>query len=495
MTDFRSLLRRDYPLPLVAAVLTVLNALLFHGPFFSYLTDHVQSSANGVLIWVSWLLILLAVNYLGFVLTLFLGRTVGKILIGISMVINAGCLYFIHTYDVMLDDTMMGNVFNTQYSEASSFASWSMLAYLLTLGLLPALLLGWVKIRYGNWKNFALSVGASLGGTVLITFANMPNWTWVDKNSTVMGSLLLPWSYIVNAVRYQIHEYDAHREEILLPDAVWVDNGRRAAVLIIGESARRDHFSLYGYPQNTNPLLNATERITCYEAESAATYTTAGVKAILDSQESNERYEILPNYLHRMGVDVTWRTSNWGESPLHIDQVEHRSDLQRRYGEDCPYDELLTRGLDSLIARSPSDKVLVVLHTSTSHGPSYYSKYPERFETFTPVCRSVEMGECSHEELIHAYDNTIVYTDYLVHEVIRQLEGLEGWTSTVFFVSDHGESLGEGNLYMHGVPRSIAPREQYEIPFIVWVSDAAAPAASRRGPTPRIPQPDAVSGP
>ena len=132
---------RQQDLPLVAAVLTVLNALLFHGPFFSYLTDHVQSSANGVLIWVSWLLILLAVNYLGFVLTLFLGRTVGKILIGISMVINAGCLYFIHTYDVMLDDTMMGNVFNTQYSEASSFASWSMLAYLLTLGLLPALLL------------------------------------------------------------------------------------------------------------------------------------------------------------------------------------------------------------------------------------------------------------------------------------------------------------------------------------------------------------------
>lgn len=111
------------------------------------------------------------------------------------------------------------------------------------------------------------------------------------------------------------------------------------------------------------------------------------------------------------------------------------------------------------------------MHTSTSHGPAYSKKYPSRFETFKPVCNSVELGKCSQEELINAYDNTIVYTDYILYSIIEDLKQLKEYKSTMIFVSDHGESLGEKNLYMHGVPISFAPKEQYEIPFIVWVSD------------------------
>ena len=116
-------------------------------------------------------------------------------------------------------------------------------------------------------------------------------------------------------------------------------------------------------------------------------------------------------------------------------------------------------------------KTLIVLSTSTSHGPSYNKRYPAEFEVFKPVCTSVEMANCTHDELINAYDNTIVYTDYLLHSIIETLKGMEDYESSMIFVSDHGESLGEKNLYMHGVPMSIAPREQFEIPFIVWVSE------------------------
>jgi lipid A ethanolaminephosphotransferase len=114
-----------------------------------------------------------------------------------------------------------------------------------------------------------------------------------------------------------------------------------------------------------------------------------------------------------------------------------------------------------------------VLHTSTSHGPQYSKKYPPKFEVFKPVCNSVELSNCSHKELINAYDNTIVYTDYLLHRVIEDLSSLKEYKSAMIFVSDHGESLGEKNLYMHGVPKSIAPKEQYEIPFIVWLSEGS----------------------
>jgi lipid A ethanolaminephosphotransferase len=120
------------------------------------------------------------------------------------------------------------------------------------------------------------------------------------------------------------------------------------------------------------------------------------------------------------------------------------------------------------------------LHTSTSHGPTYSKKYPPQFETFKPVCNSVELGKCSQTELINAYDNTIIYTDYILSQVIENLKQLKGFNSAMIFVSDHGESLGENNLYMHGIPISIAPKEQYEIPFIVWVSDGSKQLKSNK---------------
>ena len=113
------------------------------------------------------------------------------------------------------------------------------------------------------------------------------------------------------------------------------------------------------------------------------------------------------------------------------------------------------------------------MHTSTSHGPLYSKKYPPQFEIFKPVCNTVDLSKCSQNELINAYDNTIVYTDYILSKVIQELKTLKEYKSTMMFISDHGESLAEKNLYMHGIPLSIAPKEQYEIPFIVWVSEGS----------------------
>ena len=124
--------------------------------------------------------------------------------------------------------------------------------------------------------------------------------------------------------------------------------------------------------------------------------------------------------------------------------------------------------LKEQILSSKKNKILIVLHLGTSHGPNYNLKYPSQFEIFKPVCTSVELSKCSSEELINAYDNTIIYTDYILHKVIENLKSLKDYQKTMLFVSDHGESLGEKNLYMHGLPMSIAPKEQFEIPFIVW---------------------------
>jgi lipid A ethanolaminephosphotransferase len=119
---------------------------------------------------------------------------------------------------------------------------------------------------------------------------------------------------------------------------------------------------------------------------------------------------------------------------------------------------------------SKKQKILVVLHTKGSHGPSYNTQYPPKFEKYTPVCKSVELSKCSNEELINAYDNTIFYTDYFINKTINILKNLKNIPSMLIYASDHGESLGEYGLYLHGTPYSIAPDYQTKIPFMIWLS-------------------------
>jgi lipid A ethanolaminephosphotransferase len=284
----------------------------------------------------------------------------------------------------------------------------------------------------------------------------------------------MPWSYTVNISLFYIHDFKKNQKEIILPNATIKDNQKSVVVLVIGESARSQNFSLYGYNKNTNPLLSKIPNVFHLNATSCATYTTAGVKGIVSHSDSGDLYEILPNYLFRNNVEVVWRTNNWGEPPIHIKNFQDREFLSKNcQGEGCNYDEVLLSGLKEQIQSSTKNKVLIVLHTSTSHGPSYSKKYPPQFEKFKPVCNSVELGKCSQKELINAYDNTIVYTDYILSKIITDLKELKDYKSSMIFVSDHGESLGEKNLYMHGLPLSIAPKEQYEIPFIVWTSEGS----------------------
>jgi len=309
---------------------------------------------------------------------------------------------------------------------------------------------------------------------VLILLANASNVLWIDKNSKVLGGLAMPWSYAVNTPLYYKHQAEKNKKEILLPDATKINNEKSVVVLVIGESARSQNFSLYGYNKETNPLLSKLDNVYSFQATSCATYTTAGVKCILEHENTNDLYEILPNYLNRNDVDVIWRTTNWGEPPVHIQKYQKRDDLKTNcVGIGCDFDEVLLNNLKEEILKSTKNKILVVLHTSTSHGPTYSKKYPPQFEVFKPVCNSVELANCTQQELINAYDNTIVYTDYILANVIENLKQLTDYKTTMIYVSDHGESLGEKNLYMHGVPMSLAPKEQYEIPFIVWVSEGS----------------------
>ncbi len=456
----------------LSLLISLVNLILYHYPFYKFVCGHFDiRSSNGIMLLISLTTVAIIMDALFFYLILYLLRTIGKWFLALFFIINSLCIYFINAYGVIIDETMIGNILNTNYQESSSFLSLGVVLYLIFLGVVPSVLLFMVKILPAKPKRFLLQVVLTLTFLLTIIFANSSNWLWVDKNSKTLGGLVMPWSYIVNTSLFYVHKNKVNEKEILLPSATIMDSVKSVAVLVIGESARSSNFSLYGYTKDTNPLLSKIENVRHFNAQSCATYTTAGVKCILEHERSSKLYEILPNYLYRNGVEVIWRTTNWGEPPVHIKNHETRQYLKGLCtGDQCSYDEILLSGLKEEIAASKKNKILVILHTSTSHGPTYNQKYPKEFEKFSPVCQSVELANCSHQELVNAYDNTIVYTDYILAKLIGQLKELKGYKTSMIFISDHGESLGENNLYMHGIPASIAPKEQLDIPFIVWHS-------------------------
>ncbi len=469
----KRLLLRPVSLFTFSCVVSIGTLLLYNIPFFQFVISNSNERSIGVAwLTVSLAVIMLAVNFMMCCLTMFCLRTVGRILLAVLSVINATAVYFILTYNVIINATTIENVFNTRYSEASAFFSWTLWLFIFVFGVIPALFCLLQPVVISKAKKLGAYCVCSLAVILAVGLLNVSQTLFFSQHDTELGGLLQPWSYIANTYRVITFSQDKQAEEIKLPDGRITDEEKAVVVLVIGESARKANFQLYGYQRDTNPLLSQQQGLKVYQANSCATYTTAGCKAILEPKNSDDLYELLPNYAFRMGVDVSWRTSNWGEPPIHIDEYLTDSELAEKYPEaDSRYDGILFAALRQRIESSRKNKVLIILHTSTSHGPQYASKYPKKFEIYKPVAKNVEEGEKNVDMLINAYDNTIRYTDFLLDSLINTLRAMSSWKSAMIFVSDHGESLGENKMFMHGLPMKLAPKEQYEIPLLVWTSE------------------------
>ena len=453
------------------------NAILYHRLLFLFAANNLDYlSLNGVLTLSTLFVLVVFISALALSIIASVAQRLVK---PISMLIvcgNAVALYFAQTYQVVLDRTIMGNVFNTNLQEATEFFHPKLIVYLLVYAVLPCLLLSRLHIRKVKFYKRFIYVFIVLFLGSGWSFANAKTWLWIDKNASKVGGMIMPWSYIVNSIRWYRGEYVmSSRPETLLPAAHFNEPGKTIVVLVIGESARAQNFSLYGYPRLTNPLLAKAGVVVLPEATACSTYTTASLECMLSHLGSDTSlmtlYEPLPSYLHRQGVNVIWRSNNWGEPLIKTNLYQHADEIRNTcQDESCNYDELVLHNLDQYLHSSTQDKTFVVLHQHGSHGPSYFKNYPSQFAAFKPVCNSVDLQNCTNEALVNAYDNTILYTDYLLYRVIELLKTFQ-LPAVMLYVSDHGESLGEYGLYLHGAPYSIAPDVQKKIPFIVWTSD------------------------
>jgi lipid A ethanolaminephosphotransferase len=474
--------RRRWQCDTVAFLLLycLLTAVLFQRPLYALAVSRLQPFDLGAWLAISTLFVLQLVFTFGFLAVVALVST--RLLKAICILFlfgNAVALYFIDSYGVVMDKAMIANVLGTNLAEASALAHPKLLGYLLLLALVPASLIVKTRIRPDRRRVAVTLIATCILGLGWI-YANARSWLWLDRNFRELGGLMLPWAYVVNTARVQQEAHWAKGPETLLPDAHVTDPAPVVVVLVIGESARAANFSLYGYPRPTNPLLARDQVVALEHTQSCATYTTEALRCMLSHQGSHasphERFEPLPGYVQRQGVDVLWRSNNFGEPPMKVASLERAPEIAARcIGEECARvgsDEVLLQGLQERLHSPGANKRLVVLHQTGSHGPLYSAKYPARFEVFRPVCRTVDLRKCSQAELVNAYDNTIVFTDYLLDRVITMLKSLGDTEAVLVYVSDHGESLGEYGLYLHGTPYLMAPNVQKEVPLVVWTSDA-----------------------
>jgi lipid A ethanolaminephosphotransferase len=253
-------------------------------------------------------------------------------------------------------------------------------------------------------------------------------------------------------------------------------------VLIVGETVRADHLALNGYARDTTPELARLGVVSFPDVTSCGTATEVSLPCMFSAlgrgrydAEQVRREEGLLNVLARAGLRVVWRDNQSGcKGVCKGDGIEFQSvrnlHLPELCGSDGCLDEILLRDLKTTVA-SDARSQIIVMHQLGNHGPAYFSRYPERFRRFLPTCDTPELRHCTREQIINAYDNALAYTDHVVAATIEFLKAESGrYDTALLYVSDHGESLGEHGLYLHGMPYAIAPREQTHVPMLVWLS-------------------------
>jgi len=409
----------------------------------------------------------------------------------------AGGAFFMLSYGIVIDRTMMVNVLLTDAREARELLSPRLWGTLAVLGVLPALVVWRLPLRWATpgrqlLHNLALATGAV---AVVVAAAGL---FFGDLSSTMRNHTQLRFpinplnSFYALAI---VGQQPVQRSGVaVLPlgaDARLADPAADArpplVIMVLGETARADHMGLNGYERATTPRLAQQNVASLRNVWSCGTNTAASVPCMFSNlgreafEDRAANTEGLVDVLQHAGYAVLWLDNQAGGCKGVCDRVpkvDYRQ-LQAAAPDLCSddecFDEVMLRGLDERIAQLPAERrargVVVFMHQMGSHGPAYYKRTPAAFKHFTPECTTNALQQCPREQVVNAYDNTILYTDHFLGQAIDWLRTHDQTAATALvYLSDHGESLGENNLYLHGLPYRLAPDAQKRVPWITWLS-------------------------
>ncbi len=453
--------------------------------FFKHVVDVYPLSWSSAPFIVSLALVLISVTTI--VLSLVSFRYTLKSIMILILILSSFVAYFMDTYNTVIDPHMIQNILETDLSESSDLFSFTLVLYVLFIGVIPSIIVYRVKIAPMNFKSTLLEqgkvIGVSLGIVTLLLFSFSKNYTSFFREHKPLRYYANPGFYLYSVGSYiqtsLSHPYTGLQVIAADAKANSTSENRKLVILVVGEAARWDHFSLNGYSRETNPLLKKEDIVNFSQFTSCGTETAISVPCMFSSYgrtdyegEKAQHTENILDVLKRSGANILWRDNNSDSKGVaaRVTYEDYKTADKNTMCEDgeCR-DEGMLVGLQEYINAHPKGNIVIVLHQMGNHGPAYYKRYPKEFEKFTPVCKSNQLEQCTQAEITNAYDNVLLYTDYFLTKVIDVLQKNDPkFATAMFYVSDHGESLGEKGLYLHGFPYAIAPEAQKHVPAVMW---------------------------
>ncbi|WP_186474012.1 phosphoethanolamine transferase [Psychrobacter sp. KCTC 72983] len=448
-------------------------------------------SITGLLFGLMWL-----------VLQLLCYRPIAKPILIALLITAAICGYFTNAYGTVFDSNMLINSLETDQAEAMGLFAPSMVIQVLLLGVLPAFIISKIRLKRFTWQRSILQKAITLILSIAVIAACLLPFgdqyasffrqhkevrSYTNPITPIYSTIKLGENY-VNELRhpdtFTLHATDAKR---VAPTSSTTNSSTakpKLMVFVVGETARADHFGLNGYTRNTTPLLSKQSNLYSFkDAVSCGTSTAYSVPCMF-SYANQENYDIdtakynenVLDTLSKQGVNVVWRDNNSSSKGV-ADRVTFEGYKTADTNPNCDVecrDIGMLDGFDKLVKSGSSPKetpkdTLILLHQMGNHGPAYYQRYPKEFETYKPVCMTNELSKCDTQSVINGYDNAILYTDYFLNNVIDTLKTYEqDYDVVMVYMSDHGESLGENNIYLHGLPYKFAPDTQKHVPAVIW---------------------------
>ncbi|WP_174874835.1 phosphoethanolamine transferase [Vogesella oryzae] len=475
---------------------SLLFVLLFNLPFWQRMLT-IVGPVDGHGIKMLGMSFVLVTAFFNLFLLLLLWPRIGRPLLTVLFVTTAAISYFMSQYGVLIDMNMVRNAMQTDGAEVRDLITLKMVLTVLLLGGLPS---WWLWKAPLSFRPALREVGSRVLALLItagvlfgVAMAGYQDFASLFRNNRELRFALAPSNYLQATSSYfkRVNTKEPPLQQIGLDAkraAAAAGAKPKVLVLVVGETARADHFSLNGYARPTNPELAKVPGLLNYpDVWSCGTETAISVPCMFsslprdqfDAEQARHRENLL-DVLKHSGLDVSWLDNNSG-----CKEVCNRVSTQLLFGakdpkycnsEEC-FDEILLDALDGKLKGLQQDAV-IVLHQKGSHGPAYYKRYPQQFAVFQPECRTSELQKCSQQEIINGFDNTIRYTDYFLAQVIKRLQADPAVAGSMVYLSDHGESLGENNMYLHATPYIVAPDAQKHIPMVAWFSPQWLAAAN-----------------
>ncbi|HDL7413637.1 TPA: phosphoethanolamine transferase EptA [Yersinia enterocolitica] len=477
---------------LVFILVTALFFTLFQNALFIYKAwslIHFDSSDSYFFAATIPLVIFCALNI---IFSLLAVPVLRKPIIILFLLGSAAANYFMFSYGAVIDANMMQNAFETNAQEATALFTPRMALWLLILGIIPAIIICFVRIRATRpwWYMLGLRAANILASVVIILLIAAlfyKDYASLIRNNKSIVKMLTPSNFVSGSFQFAKHKYfasnmslvtigeDAHKGPLISGQPK-----KTLVILVVGETARAENFSLGGYERETNPRLKKQDVTYFKNASSCGTETAVSVPCMFSNMPRKNydatlasHQEGLMDILAHAGLNVLWRENDGGCKGA-CDRIPHQDVTQLQLTTDCEngvcMDNALLYKLDNYINGLQSDGV-IVLHQMGSHGPAYYRRSTPEVRQFAPTCDSNQIQDCTPQELVNTYDNSILYTDAMLDNTIKLLQQHnDRFNTALVYLSDHGESLGENGMYLHGTPYMFAPSQQTHIPFLMWLS-------------------------